>query len=73
MMTAREELIQAIERSPDNVIRAVLELFRALQVQNAPETIRPSEGLNYPLRGLPIVIAEDFDEPMPELWESLSQ
>jgi prevent-host-death family protein len=24
---------------------------------------------HYPLRGMPITIAEDFDEPMPELWE----
>ncbi|NJM98360.1 MAG: hypothetical protein HC800_15440 [Phormidesmis sp. RL_2_1] len=27
---------------------------------------------NYPLRGLPLVIADDFDEPMPELWEALN-
>lgn len=26
---------------------------------------------NYPLRGMPITIAEDFDEPMPELWDAL--
>jgi hypothetical protein len=73
MMTAKEELIQAIERSPDPVIRALLELLRALQLPNASEAIRSSEGGSYPLRGLPIVIAADFDEPMPELWESLSQ
>lgn len=28
---------------------------------------------HYPLRGLPIVIAEDFDEPMPELWRALGE
>ena len=28
---------------------------------------------HYPLRGMPITIAEDFDEPMPELWEALSE
>jgi hypothetical protein len=72
-MTAREELTQAIERSPDPVVRALLELLKALQFQNAPELARLSEETSYPLRGLPIVIAEDFDEPMPELWESLSQ
>jgi len=27
---------------------------------------------NYPLRGKPI-IASDFDEPMPELWEALAE
>jgi antitoxin (DNA-binding transcriptional repressor) of toxin-antitoxin stability system len=26
---------------------------------------------HYPLRGMPITIAADFDEPMPELWEAL--
>ncbi|WP_413174254.1 DUF2281 domain-containing protein [Anabaena azotica] len=28
---------------------------------------------NYPLRGKPITIASDFDEPMPELWEALTE
>lgn len=28
---------------------------------------------NYPLRGKPIIIASDFDEPMPELWEALAE
>jgi hypothetical protein len=28
---------------------------------------------NYPLRGQPITIASDFDEPMPELWEALAE
>ncbi len=28
---------------------------------------------HYPLRGMPIVIARDFDEPMPELWEILGE
>jgi antitoxin (DNA-binding transcriptional repressor) of toxin-antitoxin stability system len=28
---------------------------------------------HYPLRGMPITIAADFDEPMPELWEALGE
>lgn len=28
---------------------------------------------NYPLRGMPIKIAADFDEPMPELWDALAE
>ena len=28
---------------------------------------------NYPLKGKPITIASDFDEPMPELWEALAE
>ena len=27
----------------------------------------------YPLRGLPIRISEEFDEPMPELWDAISK
>ncbi|MGG6270031.1 hypothetical protein ACQ4M3_32070 [Leptolyngbya sp. AN03gr2] len=73
MMTPKEELIQAVEQSPDNVVQALLELLKVLQSQNSPKAIHSSESVSYPLRGLPIVVAEDFDEPMPELWESLSQ
>ncbi len=32
-----------------------------------------SSSSHYPLRGLPLVVAEDFDEPMPELWNALSE
>ena len=28
---------------------------------------------HYPLRGMPITITEDFDEPMQELWEVLGE
>lgn len=33
---------------------------------------QPPEN-HYPLRGLPIEIAEDFDAPLPELWEALDE
>lgn len=32
-----------------------------------------SSERHYPLRGMPIVISDDFDEPMPELWEALEE
>jgi prevent-host-death family protein len=28
---------------------------------------------HYPLRGMPIMISEDFDDSMPELWEALGE
>lgn len=28
---------------------------------------------HYPLRGMPIKISADFDEPMSDLWEALSE
>ena len=75
-MTPKEELIQVIERSPDNLIQAMLKLFQVMQ--SAPQAAaqqRNDQSSNsaYPLRGLPLVIAEDFDEPMSELWEALSE
>jgi prevent-host-death family protein len=38
-----------------------------------PCEMKTSSKANYPLRGMPIKIAEDFDEPMPELWDALSE
>ncbi len=83
-MTPKEELIQAIERSPDDLILALLELLKVMK-QRSSEAMRsetlhtiqqqnkPESSSVYPLRGLPLVIAEDFDEPMPEIWEALSE
>jgi prevent-host-death family protein len=34
---------------------------------------KEAEKVAHPLRGLPIEIAEDFDEPLPELWEALGE
>jgi len=31
----------------------------------------PRENSLYPLRSVPLSIADDFDEPLPELWEAL--
>jgi prevent-host-death family protein len=31
-----------------------------------------AERAAHPLRGLPIEIADDFDAPLPELWEALA-
>ncbi|MEB3343253.1 type II toxin-antitoxin system Phd/YefM family antitoxin [Okeania sp.] len=38
-----------------------------------PYTISDAPTKNYPLRGMPIKIAADFDEPMPELWDALGK
>lgn len=38
-----------------------------------PCEIKTSSTANYPLRGIPIKIAEDFDEPMPEMWEAFGE
>jgi hypothetical protein len=38
-----------------------------------PNATQPSPNNRYPLRGLPIQIADDFDAPLPELWEALDE
>ena len=75
-MTPKEELIQVIERSPDNLIQAMLKLLKVMQpLPQAAAQQRNKQASNsaYPLRGLPLVMTEDFDEPMSELWEALSE
>ena len=41
-------------------------------IQNDTSSSTTSEKV-YPLRGLPITISDDFDEPMPELWEAIAE
>ncbi|BAZ13902.1 hypothetical protein NIES4071_57420 [Calothrix sp. NIES-4071] len=38
-----------------------------------PFTTKSDTPRNYPLRGMPIRISEDFDEAMPELWDALGE
>ena len=38
-----------------------------------PYSIPDATVKNYPLRGMPIKIAPDFDNPMPELWDALGE
>jgi len=40
-MTPKEELIQAIEQSPDELVRALLELLRVMQQQQSLEMTMP--------------------------------
>ncbi|MEN8446740.1 MAG: type II toxin-antitoxin system Phd/YefM family antitoxin [Cyanobacteria bacterium J06555_13] len=66
-------------------ITVLVEAFKALSIEDKAllkklldneiiETRQP-ENLSdrHPLRGLPLTIVEDFDEPMPELWDALSE
>ena len=38
-----------------------------------PFTGPPSQSEKYPLRKTPIKLSEDFDEPIPELWDALKR
>lgn len=76
-MTTREELMREIEQAPDDVLQALLTLLRLTKNQPNPSVlVRSSEvstgsQKHYPLRGLPLVIAADFDAPMTDLWDAL--
>jgi prevent-host-death family protein len=43
------------------------------QLMPIPSDTYSDEAVRYPLRGIPISISENFDEPMPEIWETLEQ
>ena len=43
------------------------------QLSPIPSDTHQNEADRFPLRGVSITIAENFDEPAPELWEALEQ
>ncbi|MEB3885216.1 hypothetical protein [Lyngbya sp. CCY1209] len=45
--------------------------YEVLVVLSPKTTQKPEK--KYPLLGLPIALDDDFDEPMPELWEALEE
>ncbi|WP_341734297.1 hypothetical protein [Microcoleus sp. EPA2] len=80
-MTLREELINEIDRASDDVLQVLLSFLRQTRLSQSEPSVSidlaeiSSAGLtaqkHYPLRGMPLVIAEDFDEPMSDLWDAL--
>jgi hypothetical protein len=78
-MTVREELIREIEQAPDHVLQALLTLLQLIKMNqpnssiqvDSSEVSNPEPQKHYPLRGLPLIIAEDFDAPMTDLWDAL--
>jgi hypothetical protein len=67
-VTVLAEVIRALGDGEKRLLKRLLDAEVA-----ALEQVTQVVDSNYPLRGLPLVVAEDFDEPMPELWEALSQ
>lgn len=80
-MTLREELIYEMDRASDDVLQVLLRFLRQQRLLQSETSMSidlaeiSSVGLraqkHYPLRGMPLVIAEDFDEPMSDLWDAL--
>jgi hypothetical protein len=82
-VTVREELINEIDRASDDVLQVLLSFLRQTRLSQSESSVSidsaeiSSAGLtaqkHYPLRGMPLVIAEDFDEPMSDLWDALGK
>jgi hypothetical protein len=73
-VTVREELIHEIEQASDDILQVLLSFLRqtrlsqyepSLSIDSAEiSTAELTVQKHYPLRGLPLAIAEDFDAPM---------
>jgi hypothetical protein len=63
-MTPREELIQAIERSPDEIVRSLLETLHALQQNTSTESTQPAQSKRmYRKQGVLVIEATQRAEP----------
>ena len=58
-----EELQNQVLKLPTN---EKWQLVQALLSEIQKDTTQSDKGKTYPLRGLPIEIDDDFDEPMPD-------
>jgi hypothetical protein len=65
-MTLAEMLPAARKLSPSEKLKLIRILAEDL------EYVAIARPKYYPLLGMPITIADDFDEPIPELWEALN-
>ena len=72
-MTLQELQNQARKLSINEKWQLVQALLSAIQQDTATPSPQSTSDKTYPLRGLPIEIDDDFDEPMPELWEALAE
>lgn len=64
-MTLQELQNQVIKLSVDEKWQLVRALLSAIQQDTI--SLQSTSEKTYPLRGLPITISNDFDEPMPSL------
>ncbi|AFZ01896.1 DUF2281 domain-containing protein [Calothrix sp. PCC 6303] len=73
-MTPKEELIQAIERSPDGIVQELLGVLKALQAQQVTTEIatEPLQKRHPAKAGSAkgrVWISDDFDEPLEDFKE----
>lgn len=71
-MTLQELQQQVLGLSISDRWQLVQWLLSLLKRESLPQAQTTKEN-HYPLRGLPLKMSEDFDDPMPELWDALGQ
>jgi Protein of unknown function (DUF2281) len=77
-MSTIESIVRELEKIPEPMQLSLLDFIRSLGNNYPPVAIDQKESnLNekkhYPLRGMPIQIEPDFDEPMTDLWMALGE
>ena len=72
-MTLQELQNQVLKLPTNEKWQLVQALLSAIQKDTTTQSPQSTSEKTYPLRGLPIEIDDDFDEPMPELWEALAE
>ncbi len=70
-MTLQDIQSQILKLPTQDKWQLVQTLLNAIQKDTTAPKITPEK--TYPLRGLPITISDHFDDPMPELWEALTE
>ena len=66
-------LTAIVDEIADNLSEIVITRNGLPVARIVPYSISNTPKKNYPLRGMPIKIATDFDEPMAELWDALGE
>ncbi len=83
-MTLKETILCELETADDQLLEEVMRVIRShrLSGRESRKHAIPIVGEasrngdrspNHPLRGMPIVIPADFNEPMTDLWEAVEQ
>jgi hypothetical protein len=76
-MSTIDTIVRELEKIPEPMQLSVLDFIRSLgnrdPAASQAENVTDTTTKNYPLRGMSIQIAPDFDEPMTDLWAALGE
>ncbi len=68
----RNHLPSVIDEMTDTNEPVIVERYGKPVARIVPFTAERRDPARYPLRGQPLSIAPDFDDPAPELWDALA-